>query len=168
MVTKNTGFHLIELLAVVSIVAIISLIAVPNILFSYQATLALQTAHRLHNTFNTARLGALQTRTTVTVCPLHNDECHTDWDQGWAIFIDPNGNKRLDVDEQPKYQLVSQFVTIAFRNRKSRYIHFLPTGTSNFTSLYLCGVRHKRAYYRVVINRAGRARIETSDQHDIC
>lgn len=164
----NRGFQLLEMLIVISIISLVVSMSAPHITNLYQEYLAYQVAHRLRDSMNSARLEALQRRVDVVVCPLQYNTCHTNWQAGWSLFVDSDGNKQPDINEPiTKQYLGNSVIRLAFRNRIYRYIAFAPTGTANFTSIYVCGAIVAHGYYRVVINRSGRTRVEPDDTN-IC
>jgi len=87
-----SGFTLIELMVTLSIVAIIGLVAVP----SYQSSIANNRVSaevdRVAMDFSFARSEAVKRGVNVAVCPAAGCVTSSNWDQGWVVFVDADGD----------------------------------------------------------------------------
>lgn len=101
---KPQGFTLIELMVVIVIAAILLTIAVP----SFDNMIRRNTVESLQTTLGgalaTARTEAASRNAIVTICAINDDsdDCSgeaADWDQGWIVFVDQNGNGEVDADD---------------------------------------------------------------------
>ena len=96
------GLTLIELLVAMTLLAILSGVGLPalmNLVRDYRATVAI---NQLVAQVQFARSAALSYRTTVSLCPGAGPGCgrRNTWAEGAILFIDSNGNRRLDTGEQ--------------------------------------------------------------------
>lgn len=86
------GLTLVELLAVLAVLALLAVFAAPMIR-DYQRDLALASATtRIAGLLATARSEALRRQADVIVAPVDEQ----DWNSGWRLFVDRNGNGRYD------------------------------------------------------------------------
>jgi type IV fimbrial biogenesis protein FimT len=96
------GFSVIELAIVVAIAAILLAVALPNFRDALARTRIAGTSEELQSAFAQARAEALKLKLPVTICARHNDSsCSTDadWNDGFLMFRDPNGNGLPDAGE---------------------------------------------------------------------
>lgn len=96
--TKNSGFTLIELMVTIALAAIILTQAVPSFHALVQNNRLIAQKNEFISALNLARGEALKRGVRVTVCA-SNDQANcntTNWEAGWIIFSDRNGNVSLD------------------------------------------------------------------------
>jgi type IV fimbrial biogenesis protein FimT len=106
-IATQRGFTLLELLATVAIMAVLVVIAVP----SYNGTVRRDRLTAQINgfvaTLRLAQSEAIKRGKTVTVCKSNNPEASatpacdnsTNWENGWVMFVDDNGNNTIDAGE---------------------------------------------------------------------
>jgi type IV fimbrial biogenesis protein FimT len=103
---RTDGFTIIELLITMSIAAIVLTIGVPsfqNMVKDRRSQTSLQT---LITDLEMARSEAMTRNQSVVLCR-HDGEtatpaaCSTsaDWEDGWVIFVDTDGDDKVDTDE---------------------------------------------------------------------
>ncbi|OAI21157.1 pilus assembly protein FimT [Methylomonas lenta] len=91
---KSLGFTLIELMVTISIAGILLAIAVPSFTSVITSNRLTTFANDLVTTFNLARSEAIKRGVQVTV--LRKGANSSEWESGWDVFVDINGDKDLD------------------------------------------------------------------------
>jgi type IV fimbrial biogenesis protein FimT len=101
-IALRRGHSLVELMTVLAIAALLLALAVPGL----QAIIAQQRLRTAQNDLFAAihltRSQAITRGSRVMLMP--QDAAATDWTQGWVVFIDSNGNQRLDPAEERIFQ----------------------------------------------------------------
>ncbi len=164
---KNMGFTLVELMITIAIVGIIVGFGIPGFQEMIRKNRASSTANELISTLNLARSEAIKRGQIVTVCKSANvtdatPSCSADanWNQGWLIFVDINGNGAIDGNDtrlkigQPSAKGLSINET-----NDDAFLSFKSNGLSNTgtTSLEICVGTIKRT---IDMSNTGRVRID--------
>ena len=94
---RHKGFTLYELLITVLIVGVILAIGVPNMAEFTQNSRMASTSNDLLSSFQVARSEAARSKTNITICASNNSldanaNCGGTLNDGWIIFIDPDGD----------------------------------------------------------------------------
>ncbi|WP_284691689.1 GspH/FimT family pseudopilin [Deefgea salmonis] len=105
---KQVGFSLIEMMIVVALLAIIASIAAPNLQTFMKNGQLTGASEELINSLGLAKSEAIKRGISITICNSGNPSadaptCKTgtpDWRTGWIIFVDTNGDKLKDTDEE--------------------------------------------------------------------
>lgn len=94
------GFTLVELLVALALLAIIFAFAAPSLSATLHRSELTNVRSQLLASLNYAREQAVVRRRYVTVCAGSGNGCEgEDWEKGWLIYIDVNGDKKCpDID----------------------------------------------------------------------
>lgn len=92
--TKNLGFTLIELIITISIAAILVGIAIPSFGSIIKSTRLTTYANELVTSLNLARSEAVKRGVQISV--RRKGSTNQNWDSGWDIFTDLDGDGTLD------------------------------------------------------------------------
>jgi len=93
---KNIGFTLIELIITLAIAAILMSLAAPSFQSTIRNNRTVTNANNLLASLNIARSEAIKRGTQVTL--RRKGSTSQNWDNGWDIFTDLDGNGSLDDD----------------------------------------------------------------------
>ena len=102
MSTRANGFTLIEALIAMTVAAILLAIAVPALSHAKAATDSGAVRMELAASLLDAVRHSAITSTEVVICPrTAADQCSgsTNWDGGWMVFADINGNRSHEANE---------------------------------------------------------------------
>jgi len=166
---KRKGFSLIELLVALAILAIALSIAAPGfgrLLEAHRLQVATQ---ELHGALNQARTTAVLSGQPISIAALDGN-----WAHGWILFVDRNNNGV----REPSERLLSTHAALAHisvipDSTSRRYVHYTPGGYSiqpggAFHSGHFVLCTSTQSSARIVINRAGRIRRESTETDPLC
>jgi type IV fimbrial biogenesis protein FimT len=108
----QSGFTLIELMVTLAVGIVILAIGLPSIMTMVSSNQAAGYANDLVGAIRLARSEAVKRADVVTICPRSYDpndpekiECtnatgkfSTDWNNGWIVFIDEDGDSHVDTN----------------------------------------------------------------------
>lgn len=161
---KEAGLTLLELLSVLVIISILMMSAGAawNPLVDRVQASAVQT--NIHRAFSLARSSAVHFGSTVTICPLSDENrCVNDWNRPVGIFQDNNNLYRVPKDA-PMIKILTLNVGGFLRSSNAgrgmrRYFQFNPDGSSRGSLGHLlwcpASLKSERANH-VRINFGGR------------
>ena len=164
MALRPTGFTLIETLGVLGIVAILATVGVPalqNLLMDVRMTTRVnEFVSHLH----LARSEAIHRQQRITLCPSSDQiVCAKtpQWQHGWMVFIDENGNKIHENSEVLLRVQGQQHVSSTIKSGLHSPIIFQPEGTSGGTNstITFCDTRGASNARAVVLSNGGRVRL---------
>lgn len=97
----ENGFTIYELMITVLIVGLVLALGLPNLNSFSQDNRVATATNDLQNAFKIARSEAVRARKNVTVCASDNSmsanaDCRGDWQDGFIVFIDNDGNLARD------------------------------------------------------------------------
>lgn len=165
----SKGFTLIELLVVIALLSITLSMAVP-FTTAFIKNQAKETSRQsVLSALRFARATAIESRQLTAVCSLASSgECRSEWGNSLSIFLDRNGNGKLDPAES-----VVRTINTGLRQWSQEirpgsraYFQWNSLGLSNGTpgSIEFCHGTSERHRFAVVISFSGR--IRTSLDYD--
>lgn len=90
------GFSMVELMVTVAIVAILAAIAFPSFESSLRSNSVATSSNELNGGLSLARSEALRNPAGAFICSSANGTaCNGDWDDGWIVWADLNGDGLL-------------------------------------------------------------------------
>ncbi|EPC00003.1 hypothetical protein L861_08555 [Litchfieldella anticariensis FP35 = DSM 16096] len=158
------GFTLIELLIVIAVAVLMTTWAVPSLqAFTARHQVAAE-GLRIKSALAQAKSTAVTRRTTITVCPTHDQKiCLDDWTAPLMI-IEGRADGGIRSADEPILRVLaaSELESITFRN-DYRFIRFPATGwPRGYNGTFnVCG-RHGQAV-QLVMSNMGRIRIEAGN-----
>lgn len=169
------GTTLLELLLALLILSILLGVSLPGFSRMLANTRTDQAMQSLTEAIALSKSNAIMTQKTVTLCRSRDQQnCVGNWEQGFIVFTDENGNRKIDIED--KLLLAKQFPNLqgnlrwrAFRNRQ--YLQFTAEGftryqNGNFT--FCPDSKNPREAQQLIISRTARVRKATdSDGDDI-
>lgn len=101
----SSGLTLIELLVAVALFAILASLAAPNMKSFMRGNRLTAATNDLVTSLNLARSAAVKRATAIKICISNTtqDDCNTgtgNWENGWIIFIDDNGDDAIAASEK--------------------------------------------------------------------
>ena len=121
-----TGFTLLELMVTIAIMAILLAIGVPSFQSSLRSNRVATTSNELLASLSLARSEGIKSTRGGGVCASANGtSCGTDWNQGWMVWTEKDGDGTYDNDEtvvrysqgKPRLQVTGSAATVAFDGR---------------------------------------------------
>lgn len=170
---RPQGFTLLEALVVLLLLGILVALAAP-------AMSDLQARHRLHaqagawlDSLVLARTEALHRQQRVTLCSrgVNTSTCDraSEWQNGWLVFVDDNGNAALDAGETliESHPPLPSGVRVGVSSTLKGYFSYGAEGRSQTnTGAFMAGTWRfcrdtSNAGWQVVVNALGKPRMET-------
>lgn len=162
------GFTLVELMAVVGIAAIMVSLAVPNLSSLIMNGRRTAQVNEFVLSMTYAKSEAVKRGVPVTVCSKSqaDETCSgdTDWDYGWLVFTDIDGDGGVDPDDQILRVRGTLEGGNSLRADALTLVTFQNTGfpvlqPNQNTSINLCDTRGVKEGRLVTISQTGRAAI---------
>lgn len=164
MKSSNSGFTLIELLISISIIAITLNLAIPTFDEIIDRSKVSANIQRLTQILQSSRLKAISTNNRVTLCPIgSNNICGNDWSTGYMSFVDNNGDRQYNDDDELLSLYYSEDEKISLSWRAFGYknsLQWTGTGITNHQngSFELCYDNKADKSRALFLTKAGRIR----------
>jgi type IV fimbrial biogenesis protein FimT len=165
---KESGFTLAELMVALALGGLLLGVAVPSYTMFIQNSRQVTSANELLSSLHVARDLAITRNRRVTVCPsATGTDCEAvGWEQGWVVFDDLDGDRRVDAAETidravgPMGALTlstAEFGTFMIYRPNGRVmVNTIRDNTGEFTICDERGSEHARV---IVIDLSGRPRV---------
>ena len=170
---STQGFSLVELMIALTILSIILTVGLAKLPLLFEKTEVAVLQKTLAQHISLAKSTAANSGLIVTLCPSEDyAECRGSWTRGSMIFIDRNGNRKVDSDDvviriRENDIRQGKLEWRAFGRRQ--YLQFDPKGyllhqSGNFTYCDLMG--DPTLTRQLIVNSVGRVRIATDSNGD--
>lgn len=101
--SRNSGFSIVELAVTVAVVAIVAAIAFPNFQSVLRSNRVGSSSNELTASLSLARVEALRSPGGAGLCAsADGSACGTDWNAGWMVWVDTNGDGQRNVGATPE------------------------------------------------------------------
>jgi type IV fimbrial biogenesis protein FimT len=100
---KSLGYTLIELMSMLAVVSILVSVGLPMLNVFFDSNRMVSNTNDLVAGLNIARSEAIKQQMRVTLCQSADNASCTgsgQWEDGWIVFQDPNGNATVDGGER--------------------------------------------------------------------
>jgi type IV fimbrial biogenesis protein FimT len=134
---RDSGFTMMELVMTMAIVVILGTIAIPGFKFVTSSNRVATEVNGLLGDIQFARSQAVKEGLSVTICTSTSGTgcTSTDWELGWIVFLDSNGNQAVDAGEvvvrtQPAFAGTDTFIATpaTFHALTFNRMGYAPTG----------------------------------------
>lgn len=164
-IKPQAGITLIETTCVLAVLSILSGIAGPSFYKWRQRAAADNLLSALTTDIALARISAVSRGETTVICPSPDaNGCNgsADWSDGWIVFLDNNRDRTRQPDEE--LMSVSQarrIPSLSFVSTSGRRtIRLFPSGMGYGSNLTVTGCMEGKIHARLIMNNAGRVRVE--------
>lgn len=100
---KSLGYTLIELMSMLAVVSILVSVGLPMLNVFFDSNRMVSNTNDLVGGLNIARSEAIKQQSRITMCQSSDSATCTgsdQWEDGWIVFQDPNGNATVDGGER--------------------------------------------------------------------
>lgn len=170
----SKGFTLVELICVVGLSGVLLMLAIPSFVDLIRTSQLTAQSNHFIAAVNFARSEAIKRNERVFICVRSGTRCDVthEWEKGWLVFVDSNGNRLADVGETVRVfdALASGYVLRSNVNVRSLVFYEngsvrRGSGALPMMSFRLCAPdavagRIKERSREVVINELGRMRYQ--------
>lgn len=169
---KQTAFTLIELIITLTIIAILANISLPSFNGLVDKTKISAEVNALNGMLRSTRSLAISQLKKVTICPSQNGtECSKEWSDGYMAFIDLNGDRQLNQNDQlvQEHKIESKRIRLRWRSFGARNsLQWHQTGITNHQngSFEYCYIDKPKLARGLFITKAGRIRLSKDTNGD--
>lgn len=156
---QSHGFHLIEIMLVLTLIGIIAALGTPSLSNFINRNALTSQVNLIHSNLQGAKLIAANKFVYVTVCPTtDNQNCAALWQHSVMTFIDQNNNKiRESAEEVINLYDIPKQMSLQVNRSLLRFAPFNSAATTAATIKFCFdGVNNKA----LVISNMGRIRLE--------
>lgn len=167
----QTGMSLIETMMVLVLLGILMGAAMPGMKQLLLAQQVRAGIHELSTDFALARMTAISRSRSVVVCPASGNRCADDgdWSRGWMVFVDGDGNHVADNAAEVIVTRAARDDGLLIGSSRGRpRLRYLPTGASYGSNLTVNICAQARLQAQVVVNNAGRTRVDRRGNGNAC
>ncbi|PJK15351.1 hypothetical protein CO613_01260 [Lysobacteraceae bacterium NML07-0707] len=167
----QTGMTLIETMMVLVLLGILMGAAMPGMKQLLLAQQVRAGIHELSTDFALARMTAISRSRAVVVCPASGVRCTDDgdWSRGWMVFVDGDGNHVADNATEIIAIRAARDDGLLIRSSRGRpRLRYLATGASHGSNLTVNVCSGGRLQAQVVVNNAGRSRVDRRGNGNAC
>ena len=141
MLYKNRGFTLLELMVGIAILGIISAIAMFNASSMLASDRASSFVDEFTRNLKFARAKASSVDQVVTMCPLNNNVCSSNWQlDKVTVFVDVNNNQKLDLPDDTILRTMSTVKS------QDKFSQILGTGAISYNGQGRTSSAHRFVY----------------------
>ena len=100
---KDFGYTLIELMAMLVVISLLLTVGVPMMNVFFESNRMISNTNEIVGGLHVARSEAIKQHQRITLCQSDNQVSCTgngQWEDGWIVFQDPNGNATVDGGER--------------------------------------------------------------------
>jgi len=170
----QSGFTLIELLVTLAVVAVLIMVGIPSFADLMKNNRVATQTNALMRSLQLARSEAVKRGRQVTVCKSADQiACIAtgDWDQGWIIFVDNNGDGVIDAGEsivRVQATLPSSY-TIKVGAHFDDWVGYLPSGRTDGSgslgndTFKICADNDVNYSRHIIVSVSGRVRMKVGN-----
>lgn len=174
---RARGFTILELMIVVAIVGVLASLAFPAFGELIKNSRRTTVVNELSASLMLARAEAAKRGQPVSVCGLTSGggtSCAggTNWDYGWMVFLDPDGDGAFDTGEEVMRRYIVEYPDIKVRTNTESGAgpgHFTQRSfnqNSTTGDITICDKRGATRSRQIEVARSGRASVRLNNSED--
>ncbi len=162
---RQHGFTLIELMITIAIAVILMTVGIPSFSETIKNNRLTTEINELLTALNVGRSEAIKRGVSTTVCTGSvGASCGGNWEDGWVVFVDSNGDGTIDAGEEIRvHDSLTPGTTIAFP--RTSIVYSGQGFAVGFTGTFvLCDSRGVSKAKGLVVSNTGRVRTASSSE----